>query len=278
MKLKFIYTVFTLCLCASLWMSNSSGRAAGGNGNSTVAGCSGGGACHKGATFQSKATLLISAAGADVTEYVPGTTYDVEFRIEKSGGTDAPKAYGFQLRAITATEDAGTFANFTPATDIQISTLSGRKFVEHNKKSASNSFKMKWTAPAKGTGDVNFLAAGNAVNSNSTFAGDAPTASIALTLKEKISIATLELPTWATEITVTPNPVQTEAFLNIKASEIANAQISIYDLRGTMYHNTSVNIAYGENYIPLNTNDLAKGIYVVSILSNGNYSYRKFVK
>jgi hypothetical protein len=278
MKLKFIYTVFTLCLCAFLWMSNSAGRAAGGNGNATVSGCGAAGACHKGGTFQSKGTLLISAAGADVTEYVPGATYDVEFRIEKTGGTGTPMAYGFQLRAITATEDAGTFANFTPAADIQIATLNGRKFVEHNKKSSASSFKMKWTAPAKGTGEVNFLAAGNAVNSNSNNGGDAPTAGVALTLKEKTSIAALELPTWATAITVTPNPVQAEAFLNIKASEMADAQIRIYDLQGKIYQHNSVNITYGENYIPLNVNDLAKGIYVVSILSNGNYSYRKFVK
>jgi Secretion system C-terminal sorting domain/Reeler domain len=278
MKLKFIYTIFSLLLVASLFMSNSSGRAAGGGGNSTVAGCSGGGACHKGGTFQAKSTLTITKGGVAVTEYTPGATYDVTLKVEKSGGSGTPAGYGFQLSAINGGKDAGIFSEFAPAADIQASNLGGRTFIEHNKIALSGTFSMKWTAPAKGTGEVAFLAAGNAVNNSKNFSGDSPTTPIAVSLTEGKGVAANALPYWATEVSISPNPALEMAYVTVISNEATNATIQLYDLQGKSLQSTTIQITIGKNYIPLNINDLSKGMYFMNLESEKTTTTRRFVK
>ncbi len=276
MKLRFIYTTFCLLLGATLWMSNSLGRAAGGGGNATVAGC-GGGSCHKGGTFQGKTTLSVKKNGAEVTKYSPGETYDVSFLVEKTAGAAA--FFGFQMTASVGTKDAGVFSAVAAGanSEAQISTLGTRTFVEHKLKMASGAVNMKWTAPAKGTGNVTFFAVGNIVDGKSGNAGDSPIAPINVVLAEG-SVSALELPTWASSITLTPNPANEVAMLNIQSNENKNLDVQIFDLNGKVFSTRNAAVNAGENYIPLEISDLAKGIYLLTVKSDGNVTTRKFVK
>lgn len=279
MKLKFIYTAFVALLVATLFMGNSNGRAAAGGGNSTQASCSGGGGCHKGATFQAASVLSITGSnGAAATTYTPGATYDVTYTIDKSGGTGTPTGYGFQLTASNAAnKDAGTFATFTPAADVQKSTLGGRTFIEQNKRSTSNKFTMKWTAPAKGTGAVTFFAAGNAVNGAAGNGGDAPTATVQFSLAEGTGVSTNEMPSWATAMNIAPNPATDYALVQIEATTTAEATISVFDLSGKKQIQFEQKIQAGQNYIPLEINTLATGVYMVAMQSEGKVIAKKMV-
>lgn len=274
MKLKFVYTLFLASLSAILFMSNSLGRAAGGGGNSTTSGCGGGG-CHSGGSFKGNVKISIQKNGAEVTKYVPDEDYDVTVTIEKTAGGTAQ--YGFQLTATKSNKDAGTFSNVSPSNSVQISKLGTRTFVEHSIQMSTNVATMKWKAPAKGTGTVSFLAAGNIVNGANGNAGDSPITPIKLDLTEG-SVSAQELPTWVSKMTINPNPIKESAILTITTTENKATQLQIFDMSGKLLQQSEHQLVSGENTIIMNTNDLAKGLYIVALRSGNEVSTKKIVK
>ncbi|NJN77443.1 MAG: hypothetical protein HC803_03220 [Saprospiraceae bacterium] len=120
-----------------------------------------------------------------VTNYMPGTTYDLKVTIAHASG--APAGYGFQMVALKNSTNTSTGTWTTPGSNTQIATAGTRSYVEHGGgASASNIFTTKWVAPASGTGNVTFYSAGNAVNGNGGTSGDSPTSSVSVTLTEFI--------------------------------------------------------------------------------------------
>lgn len=275
MKLKFIYTTFLLLLGATLWMSNSLGYAASSGANGTINGCSGGG-CHSGGTFKGKTTLTVKQNGTVVTKYSPGVKYEVELVIEKTSGGTA--LYGFQLNASKGTKDAGVFENAMPDATTQITTIgNGRTFVEHDLQMPGGTITVDWTAPAKGTGTVSFYAVGNIVDGKNGSLGDTPLTPIKVDLAEG-TVSANELPTWATEVSLTPNPVNDFAFLSINANENKTISLQFFNIEGKLMGNQDISVSAGNNNIPLEINDLARGVYLLSLKSNNDLVTRKFVK
>ena len=125
--------------------------------------------CHQpGATVPVSSVAVIDANGVEISEYLPDTQYDVEFRVE----SDWAMGYGFQGTAVIAGGDnAGSFAN--PGTNVQLENIGGRHIVEHSDVHTSGIFSVKWTSPSAGTGDVAFYNAGLAVNGAYGNSGDA---------------------------------------------------------------------------------------------------------
>ena len=275
MKLKFIYTIFLSLLGATLWMSNSLGYAASSGANGTINGCSGGG-CHSGVKFKGKTTLMIKQNGTTVTKYSPGVKYQVELVIEKTSGGTA--LYGFQLNASKGTKDAGVFENAMPDATTQIAKIGkGRTFVEHDLQMPSGTITVDWTAPAKGTGTVSFYAVGNIVDGKNGNLGDSPLTPIKVDLAEG-TVSANELPTWATEVNLTPNPVNDFAFLSINANENKTISLQVFNIEGELMSNQDISVSAGNNNIPLEINDLARGVYLLSLKSNNDLVTRKFVK
>ena len=193
MKAK--YLLFTPILLGFLYLmliSNAGGPASSGNGNRTGSPGSSGtcSSCHSGGSFGTSITATVTdLAGNPVTAYIPGDTLFVEYQVSSTSGT--PK-YGFQSIMLTGSNaNAGNFHS-TQTTNTQITTLSGKKLPEHSAKSTTGNFKVKWTAPATGTGTVTLYYIGMAVNSNTSTSGDSPTSGQSLTLTE-VPVFTLSL-------------------------------------------------------------------------------------
>jgi hypothetical protein len=276
MKLKFIYTTFLSLLGATLWMSNSLGYAASAGQNGTLNGCSGGGGCHSGGTFKGQTTLTVKLNGTAVTTYSPGVKYQVELVIEKTSGGTA--LYGFQLNASKGTKDAGVFENAMPDATTQITKLgNGRTFVEHDLQMQTGTVNVDWTAPAKGTGTVTFFAVGNIVDGKNGNKGDTPLTPIKVDLAEG-TVSANELPTWATEVSLTPNPVNDFAFLAINANENKTISLQIFNIEGKVMSNQDITVSAGNNNIPLEINGLERGVYLLSLKNNNDLVTRKFVK
>lgn len=272
MKLNFIYTLFFATLSTVLFMSNSNGRAAAGSSNSTTTGCV---PCHSGGSYKGNTIISIKKNGEAVSKYVPNEEYDVSITIEKTAGAEA--LYGFQLTASKGNVDAGTFSNVAPATSVQISKLNNRTFVEHSTQMKENVATVKWTAPAKGTGTVNFLAAGNIVNGKNGSAGDNPLTAVKVELAEG-SVSAQELPIWVASMTVNPNPIKDFALVSVTTTENKTAQFQIFNLNGKLEQQTEQQLVSGENNITLDTEDLAKGIYIIAIKSGDDLSTKRMIK
>ena len=185
MKAK--YFLFTPIIAGFLFLfliSNSSGPASTTTGNRTGSPGSSGTCsnCHSGGSFGTSITANVTdLAGNAVTSYIPGDSYYVEYQVSSTSGT--PK-YGFQSIMLTGSNaNAGNFDS-TLTTNTKITLLSGKKLPEHSAKSTTGFFKVRWVAPAVGTGTVTLYYIGNAVNSNFSTSGDLPTSSQSLTLTE----------------------------------------------------------------------------------------------
>ena len=104
---------------------------------------------------------LIDSSGNIDSSYIPGKKYTVTIKVKHSGAL----RWGFAAAAKTV---SGTTLNF--------SKLSGNTKINSGYATQSNdltdSFALSWTAPLKGTGDVNIYACGNAANGNGKKSGD----------------------------------------------------------------------------------------------------------
>lgn len=191
MKQKTLLTIFGLAFLAFVFSSNSGGRASsGGAGNTGAPGETGTCAsCHSGGSFGSSLSVQVFNAGTTtpVTNYMPGTTYDLKVTVTNSSGS--PAGYGFQMVALKNSTNTSTGTWTTPGSNTKIATAGTRSYVEHGvggTYSTSNIFTTKWVAPASGTGNVTFYSAGNVVNGNGGTSGDSPTSSVSVTLSEFI--------------------------------------------------------------------------------------------
>ena len=278
MKTKIISGIFYCSLGAAIWMGNSLGRAAGGNSNSTVNGCSNNGSCHAGANFQGALKLSVKKNGSTVTKYIPGAIYEVELAVEKTGGLGNPAGYGFQLTASKGGKDAGVFSNVMPKGNTQISKLNNRSFVEHDLLIPSGTVTVNWTAPPAGTGNVTFFAAGNLVNGAEGVKGDAATPPITLVLSEGMGVSTADFGSEKAKIKVINNPSEEQYMLNCVAEKSGNAEIFIFGADGRQVYYASVAIDEGENTLPLQFGAQDAGIFVVCLKVDGKLTTARFAK
>ncbi|MFK7783586.1 MAG: choice-of-anchor V domain-containing protein, partial [Crocinitomicaceae bacterium] len=124
--------------------------------------------CHAGVLFNTNVLLDVydPVAGASVTSYVPGTSYEVTFIVSGTAN-----GYGFQGTALTSTNAAG--GTFSMPSGGQIVTIAGRPYLEHSGgSSVSGVFQTIWTAPASGSGTITFYGIGLGVNANGGTSGD----------------------------------------------------------------------------------------------------------
>jgi hypothetical protein len=99
----------------------------------------------------------------------------------------------------------------------------------------------------------------------------------------KISISQIELilndANTIQLMNVKPNPVQTEAWLNISASENQNVELVIFSIDGKQLVRQTINVVGGMNTIDLHTLSLASGMYIVrGVFMNGQTNTLTFVK
>lgn len=235
-----ISTIF-LGLIVLLSMGNKNGRASSANrGNTGAPGdetslgqpktCIN---CHnQGPITASLAISVLDVDNIPVTQYRPGQQYTAQVKITASGA--GLSGYGFQMIALknAGNTDLDGFSDMNP-NNYKIATITnGRTYAEHDNISTSNTFNVKWTAPAAGTGSVTFYSAGNGVNANGGTGGDGS------------GFSTLQLTEHSTSSTVEPvetEPVETEPAniivpMSVFPSPILeNAQLKIGQLAAGRY-------------------------------------------
>ncbi len=281
MKLRFTYLSFLALLFAVLFWGNSSGRANIGNNGNTgapgeLASCAMPG-CHSGGSFGSETVIKMFRAGTteEVTTYWPGDVYDMEVIINTS---TAPAGYAFQMVSLFDADDSDVNAWSSPGTGVQIATASmtGRSYAEQTSTSASNSFKVQWTAPASGSGSVTFYAAGNSVNGNGNFQGDEATNGT-LTISENL-VATQNLEALGVSVQLFPNPVTTNVSLRIDAPASGLFEASLVNILGREISTQMVDVNLGETRLDFDVANLPKGVYLVRLSNESNQSSYPFLK
>lgn len=165
MKRNLLILLTALSLAAITLSSYEHGPAYEGGLNRTgsqggPASCSGGG-CHN---VNNPATIVsvnvYNSLGAAVDHYSPGETYTVAITGHHTSSLSLSE-FGFQVSAVNSAQNqAGTFA-VASGSHLRVTSLGGLQIVEHKEAlndSVTNYFvaRFSWTAPAAGTGNVQF--------------------------------------------------------------------------------------------------------------------------
>jgi Secretion system C-terminal sorting domain/Reeler domain len=283
---KIFQTTFALIFLAALLLNFSSGPAAGGMaltgaptdeklGNGNARTCQ---ACHNSGSFNPslKIEVLNEAGSAAVTKYTAGTIYTIRLTIAASG---SPSRYGFQMLDLLKSDNTNTKgfkAAGTQAPNIQVSTLSGREYVEHGEKLTSNTIDVKWKAPATNLGSVVFYAVGNAVNNNSVEGGDNGTAAVSLQLDPLVSNVN-EL-AQNIKMELTPNPVTEGVNLILKSEKSRQLRVRVTDIAGRIVASDNWQIVAGDNQKTVDLSRVAKGAYMVQLIENQEVVTKKIFK
>jgi hypothetical protein len=257
MKKYFLFAAAGFC-ALSIFNANSSGPAAGHTGSPGDGQvCT---KCHSGS-----ATDVAGLISTNIPSegYEPGKSYEVTFSISEAGVSK----FGFQMTS----EDGSNAKKGTFVATAETQLKSGTHITHKSSStsgSGSKSWKVNWTAPAAGTGDVTFYGAGNASDGMSNTSGDKIVKS-SLKVKEKTGGTTgLILHSSVNEgIAVFPNPALNTLYLNNR-EDIA---IRVLDLNGQ--ERIQENLGARN---PLDVSGLEKGIYFIEV--QGESSFLKFVK
>jgi hypothetical protein len=185
--------------------------------------------------------------GNSISEYIPGITYSVEFKVEDDGAA----AFGFQATSIHSDgSNAGTFTS--PGTYVHLEDVNGRHIVEQSYPLVSGLFTADWTAPATGAGDVAFYMAGMAVNLAYGNTGDSHNET-AISLTEGINIGIS-----AEEEVKISNPIA--SLQGVSWNAHVQGELTVYGLDGKL--KTAVSVYDGER-INIASSELGIGIKLI---------------
>lgn len=194
-RLNWIQLFFISAVGYFIFASNSNGRATAANsGNTGAPGENTCGQCHNGGNFGASVTIQVFAEGSIVptTQYYAGNTYTVRVTVNNTMGS--PGGYGFQLTALSGSENTPVSGYSNLASNVKQKTITvqnaftGRTYLEHNGVTTNNVFQFNWTAPADLADAVTFYAAGNVVNGTGSTSGDA-VANTSLTIYPALNVS-----------------------------------------------------------------------------------------
>lgn len=289
MKLRLAYTIFLGLMLLIVSLGNKNGRASTppGQGNTGAPGdaalpngtpilCS---SCHTPSNITANMSIkVLDSLGNETTQYLPGKQYTARVTINAVMGN--PQRYGFQMIAL---KDAGNtdlkgFSDMNP-NNYKLATVNAtnRTYAEHDNSSTSNTFDVKWTAPAAGTGSVTFYAAGNAVNNNSQSTGDGAT-STNLKLTEGSLSSTQNPDAERIGLQIWPNPFSSVANLSVVLPRAGGYRVAAHDLSGRLVWESTQNLPAGENRLEITTADWTPGVYFMGFHSNEISANIKVVK
>jgi hypothetical protein len=292
MKIRLAYTIFFGLLLLIVSLGNKNGRASTfpGHGNTGAPGdealpngtpivCNN---CHTPSTpnpITSTTSIVVLDSNNDtITKYVPGAQYTARVTVQTATGN--PTRWGFQMIALrdADTTDLDGFSDMNP-NNYKIATVSstGRTYAEHDNVSMTNTFNVKWTAPAIGTGNVTFYAAGNAVNNNGLISGDGPSFSN-LKLAEDSASSTQNIDAKDIALQIWPNPAASEINLSAVLPRAGDYRAAIFDLSGRVVWESNRSLPAGENLLQVPMTGFDGGVYFVTLSGAGVSANVKVVK
>ena len=276
-------TLLSMAITGILYVSLAgyqSGPAANGEGNRTTSGtnatCSGGG-CHGVNNSNTNITITLKEGASTVTngQYKPNTLYNVTITAANTAVNLAK--YGLQFTAVTASNMQAGILSASGILHTSMNNTGGLTVVEHNTAIPSvsglaTSPAFSWVSPGSGGGTVTFHVIVNAVNGNNfSDTGDhASTASFSFA-EDPLSVSTVAA---SIKIQVYPNPVSN--VLNIRLDGNVGytaSRIQVLNILGNLVFDNTTR----EKWNSINTALWAKGIYMVTVSSNGANAIRNVV-
>ncbi len=222
--------------------------------------------CHSGSSVINKEkwiTTNIPGSG-----YVPGDTYEIEIRAYHSGSN----RIGFEITAETSSNKVGVWSLID---SVNTQFTNDSVAVTHTSKgtSATDSvnWKMNWTAPDAGSGNVTFYAAINATNSDLSSSGD----QVYLTSTTVIEAGTNSIDKLQKSdsfIHLWPNPAQ--AYLNISFD--TPAQINLLEIVNSQGKVLKIINNYNKQLIELDK--IPSGILFLRIHIDDSIYTKTFIK
>lgn len=289
MSKKALLITISGLFCSLIFISTSYGPAAGYDGNLTgstgsTATCNTGSSCHGGSV---SSTTSVSLSFCDSGTTTSRTTYEPNkvYTIHLSGSNSLSKArFGFQCSSTNSSGgQAGRFRAVASYTDtIRNSSTGSIQVVEQSSaiagSSGSYSTYFNWKAPASGTGTVGFYCILNAVNYNfSADTGDKYNYGSTLSISEATATNISEFGTNYV-FSVYPNPVTTQAYVQVKNANNGVYTINIFDQAGKKVLSENADVNTFDYQIPIKTSNWAAGMYIVSIEKNGANHLIKIIK
>jgi PKD repeat protein len=171
-KILLIFTGFfafyLFMIARSGGLANISNQDRTGSPFSTSSSC---GSCHNGASFNPSITFnLLDQTNSPVTSYIPGDDYIIEYNLTNGSGN--PAGFGLQsIGLLSNNQTAGTLGT-TITSNTRISNIGARQYIEHNGVNAAGNFRVNWTAPSAGSGNITFYYTGIVANGNGGTSGD----------------------------------------------------------------------------------------------------------
>jgi hypothetical protein len=242
------------------------GDPAGGNKTCNTTGC------HAGPAVQTKTGWITSDIPAQ--GYTPGNTYLITATAVAPGHTK----FGFQVSPQTsAGVYKGTLASLSGQTTLVGTTT---KYITQTNTgtagSGSRTWTFNWTAPAAGTGAVNFYGTFNITNSSNNTQGDTIYKSI-LTVDEATSVGINDVSTSIKKCVISPIPAN--EFINIDVEFIKELAVScmIIDFNGKMVKEITENdkSTHFEKRISISELNLSSGLYFVNLYSENKIIHSK---
>lgn len=252
---------------------NSNGSPAGRTGAPGEQTCT---ACHSGTVQNGSAiqTLeLRDPSGNVVTSYLPGVTYDVNFKVNNA----APKK-GFQLVALAV--NGNTQAGSMVATsNTSVLSSGSKKYVNHKSSSTNTTtgWDFKWTAPATNVGDVKFYVASNVTNSNNNDSGDQIyTSQHTITYNAAASVEEVEsVNQFNAFFAATTNTLN----LTFNSKIVGEGHLNVVDMSGKSVYNTKIGAVKSGNNTQkvLIPSEIQSGIYLVHLFVNNESAVVKIM-
>ena len=232
----------------------------------------------------------VNAAGGSITidvpsmpnwEYIPGQTYPVSVTVSRQNVS----LFGFGFEALRSTgANGGTLAVMNSDTQLKSAVVSGniRTNVVHTLNGGASSglhtFTFNWTAPASGTGNITFYAAGNAANNNGSASGD-----FIYTTNQVVTPSTVGLsenPGYFENFSISPNPCTDKTIVQFVSDESTELEIRLVTISGklvsTLY---SGRATAGQNEYSLCLDPgIAKGLYLLDIISGSARKTTRIVR
>lgn len=237
--------------------SNPTGAPAGYTGSPADGQTCGVSGCHNTSTTTATSNLTTNVPS---TGYEPGKNYTITVSIAGSGKK------GFQVSPQNANGTLmGTIASGTG------SHIIGSKYVTHSSQKTTNpgTWTFTWTAPAKGSGSVNFYGAFvnnmQNVSTQTITVQEAQGTNIITTNTEK-------------ELNIYPNPIQDVINVELNIENASNICINLVSLDGKLITNLFKNDAKaGLQKLSLSTNEVKAGIYILQVKANNTTTNKKVI-
>lgn len=213
-------------------------------------------ACHSGGNFGASVSI---STNIPVTGYELNTPYDITVTINESGAS----RHGF---ALTAERDANNSKAGTFTATSSTKLVNGNGNITQSDADNGNTWTFTWTSPSTDVGNVSFYASGNAANGNGGTSGDQIVTSSITSPSLGVSEAK------KLEFSMFPNPSTDRLTIKLPSGTF-EAEVGVFDYTGRKIRAEKLS----SNNQQLDVSELATGMYIVRILSDGRVGVQTLI-